>query len=189
MAGDQLQGNERRLEELARARFPNLTKSELRLMRSVQRPGEVAFCGPSSSDDDPQNNPSQSDAWGREREISSDVVRWILVDRRARDLVDPQGLRVHGAKIVGQLYLSHVAVSFPLCFWQCALTEDAHLRQMEAAELDLRGSWTKALDLEGARVKGDVFLRDRFCARGPVKLLAAQIGGDLDCNGGRFLNP
>lgn len=189
MAGDQQQENVGKLEKLARVRFPKLTKSELELIRSAPREGAVAFCGPSTRDDDPQNDSSQADAWGREREISADVIRWILADRRATDCVDPQGLRIHGAKIVGQLYLSHIAVPFPLCIWHCALIEDAHLRGMEIAALDLTGSRVGDLDLQGARVKGDVFLRDRFCARGEVKLLAAQIGGDLDCSGGRFVNP
>jgi hypothetical protein len=36
---------------------------------------------------------------------------------------------------------------------------------------------------------GGVFLREGFVARGTVRLLGAEIGGDLDCNGGRFETP
>jgi len=46
-----------------------------------------------------------------------------------------------------------------------------------------------ALILERARVKGSVFLRRGFRAEGGVRLLNAQIGGDLDCEAATFENP
>lgn len=43
-----------------------------------------------------------------------------------------------------------------------------------------------ALALEGAHVKGHVFLSDGFKATGEVRLDGAKIGGNLDCNDGQF---
>jgi hypothetical protein len=46
-----------------------------------------------------------------------------------------------------------------------------------------------ALSADGAVVKGGVFLPKGFRAEGVVRLLRAQIEGDLDCSGGTFTNP
>ncbi len=50
-----------------------------------------------------------------------------------------------------------------------------------------------ALNVQGARITGDVFLRDRaahpFKAEGEVRLSGAQIGGQLDCATAEFSNP
>ena len=45
-----------------------------------------------------------------------------------------------------------------------------------------------ALIADGMVVKGGVFLSDGFTAHGEVRLLGAQIGGDLECIGGTFQN-
>jgi len=43
-----------------------------------------------------------------------------------------------------------------------------------------------ALDAEGAKVEGSIFLRAGFRAFGAVKLLGAQVGTNLDCTDGKF---
>lgn len=45
-----------------------------------------------------------------------------------------------------------------------------------------------ALSADGLVVRGDVFLNHGFTATGHVRLLGAQIGGDLTCTGGTFSN-
>ena len=46
-----------------------------------------------------------------------------------------------------------------------------------------------ALNADGIMTQGDVNLRDGFSAEGEVRLLGANVGGDLSCAGGRFHNP
>jgi len=46
-----------------------------------------------------------------------------------------------------------------------------------------------ALQANQLRIGGSAFLRDGLEIRGETVLVAANIGGDLDCNGARFLNP
>lgn len=179
----------RNLERLALAFFGNLSVSELKLIRAAPKEGTVAVCGPSDSDSDPNNDPKNSENWGPERQINADVIRWLCIDKVAKNLVDPQGIRIHGAKIVDDLYLSHVVIPFPLSLWRCAFANNAHFRHAEVPGVDLRGCWVRELDFEGVRVRGDVFLRDHFHAEGKVSLIAAQIDGDLDCSGGMFANP
>jgi hypothetical protein len=50
-------------------------------------------------------------------------------------------------------------------------------------------STNTALSLEAANVKGSVFLRKGFQAKGLVNLDFATVGGNLDCNSSRFNNP
>jgi hypothetical protein len=45
------------------------------------------------------------------------------------------------------------------------------------------------LNADGIDVKGDVLLRKGFKANGEVRLMGAQIGRDLECDGGTFCNP
>ncbi len=44
-----------------------------------------------------------------------------------------------------------------------------------------------ALNADGIRVTGDIFLRNGFSARGEVRLLGATLGGDLDATSGKFI--
>jgi hypothetical protein len=46
----------------------------------------------------------------------------------------------------------------------------------------------KALDANGAKIQGSIFLGKDFKALGTVDLTAATIGGDLNCGEGQFLN-
>jgi hypothetical protein len=46
-----------------------------------------------------------------------------------------------------------------------------------------------ALAADGVVVGGDVSLGDGFTAEGQVRLLGAQIGGNLDCSNGKIVNP
>ena len=45
-----------------------------------------------------------------------------------------------------------------------------------------------ALHADGIKVNGDVILRQGLLAEGEVRLLGAQISGDVDCSGGTFKN-
>ncbi len=47
----------------------------------------------------------------------------------------------------------------------------------------------RALFADGINVKGNVFLRNGFKAEGEVRFPSANIGGDLDCIKGKFVNP
>jgi len=175
-----------KVRDLAQARFGALLPAERKLIRAAVNANE-AVCGPNDRDDDPNNNPKDSKTWRPDRRIRAEVLRWLCVDSRARDCVDPDGIAVHGARIDGALNLSYARVPFPLRLWVCRLTEFAYLHSTQIPMLDLRGSWVASLQAEGATVAGDVFLH-RVHADGEVNLMAAQIGGDFDCGGARLYN-
>jgi hypothetical protein len=182
------------LEALAQAHFPRergFTSAEWKLLTRATE-GELAVCGPSSSPADPTNDPSKAErgdgnvGWSREREIGADLIRWLCVDHRAKEQVDPLGVRILGAKITGELDLDLVIAPFPITLWHCALTGETVLRRAEIPQVDLQGTWTRSIRADGAIIKGSVFLRNGFHADGEVRLLEAKVGGDLDCHGGTF---
>ena len=154
------------LESLARERFPvpPLTAAELELLRAIQA-GNLAVCGPNDDDKDPANDPSKADAdWKVDRTIRADLIRWLCVDRQVRELVGPQGILAYGAKVTGPFDLSYAAVPFRLALRRCRFAGETILRDLEIAQLDFQGSWLDSIAADGARVKGDVFLRDGFHA-------------------------
>ncbi len=176
------------LEELGQARFGGLSQAELELLRAAPK-GKVAWCGPSHDRKDAANDPRNADAWGAEREVRAELIRWLCANQDAASRVDPRGVRMYSAKIVGVLDLSFVSARFPLLLKLCRLTNDADLLSAEIPRLDLNGSVAKSIRADGIRVTGDVFLAEGFTVEGEVRLLGAQIGGDLDCGGGTFKNP
>jgi hypothetical protein len=187
MGGDDLHGQTGSLEQLVRNRFGTLSAAEVKLARAAPH-GQIAYCGPSHDDHDPHNDPGKADQWGPERQIRAQLIRFLCLDRRARERVDQTGIAVHAAKVVGGLNLSFVTVDFPLQLWHCALTDDANLIQLEIPFLSLEGSWVRSVSAGGASVKAAVFLDNGFHAVGTVNLYGANIGWMLDCRGGTFVS-
>jgi hypothetical protein len=175
------------LEDLARARFGDLSQAEVAVLRAAPR-GELGVCGPPDPKH-PHNDPAHADDWGADREIRAELIRWLCVDAEARTRVDPRGILVLGAKIAGELDLSFACVPFPLRLMRCRLTHDAKLNSAEIPSLALAGTWVRSVRADRANVSGNVFLREGFSAEGEVRLLGAQIGGNLECTGGTFKNP
>jgi len=166
----------------------NLSEAERRLLRAAPK-GELAVCGPNADDKAPANDPAKADGWGSEREIRADLIRWLCVDQEASRRIDARGVRVYGAKVTGELDLSVVVVPFPLSLSRCRLIADCNLQYLKIVALYLDGSFTRSVNADGTDVRGSVFFRNGFSARGEVRLSSAQIGGVLDCDGGSFKNP
>lgn len=184
------------LQALAEAHFPRergFTAAERKLL-AMAPTGDVAVCGPSPDPKDPTNDPGKAESsegnpgWGREREIGADLIRWLSVDHKAKEQVDPWGVYVQGAKVIGELNLDFAIVPFPIRLWRCALARNVSLVLAEIPQLDLDCTWTKSIRADGAVIKGDVYLRNGFRADGGVRFPGARIGGDLDCDGGSFSN-
>src|SRR5215469_2327679 len=175
------------LEKLAEERFGSLSASEIKFLFAAPK-GEIAYCGPSKADDDPNNDPTHSDRWQPERYVRAELLRWLCVDREAMSRVDPRGIRAHAAIINGTLDLSFVSVPFLLRLTYCCFSEDVNLHFIEIPAIDLTRSMLPSLYASYARVKGTMTLQG-LQTNGVVRLYGACIEGNLECNGGKFRNP
>ena len=176
-----------KLVALASQRFETLSTAEAILLEVASK-GEPAVCGPNEDAKDPANNPANAERWAPEREIRASLIRWICVDRSARDQIDPKGLLVFGAKIVGKLDLTHCAPPFGLGLRHCRFMESAELASAQLPELDLQGTWVGSLMADNIRVDGSVWFNKGFRAS-RVRLYGAQIACDLECGNSLFQNP
>jgi hypothetical protein len=176
-----------RLVALAARRFPNLSNAERAMLwfsdvDNVDR-AEFAVAGTSSNPDDPSNDPAHADEWPASRQIRSSLIRWICVDYEARNLIDPEGIRVVGARIAGGLDLSLVNVPFPIVLRNCVFTEIINLAGAEIADLELDGSHTLGIRASGLVVRNNLRMSKGSQSVGAVVLDHAKIGLDLDFGG------
>jgi hypothetical protein len=175
------------LVALAARKFPNLSNAERAMLwfsdiDNVDR-AEFAIAGTSSNPDDPSNDPAHVDEWPATRQIRASLIRWICVDYHARNLIDPEGIRVAGARIAGGLDLSLVNVPFPIVLRNCVFTEIINLSGAEIADLELDGSHTLGIRASGLDVRNNLRMSKGFQAVGAVVLDHAKIGLDLDFGG------
>jgi len=100
----------------------------------------------------------------------------MCVDPDAIRRIDPQGIKVLGAKIVGKLNLSGVKVPFRLTLRRCLILELMDLTDAELPSLDLNGSYTGPIRAHNIDVANTVRLGLGFHARGIVVLENAKLG-------------
>ena len=179
-----------RLIALAAAKFPDLTRAERAMLwfsdiENVGR-GDFAFAGPSTNPDDPSNDPKDAQKWDHQRGIRAGLIRWMLVDHQAAALMDPAGVQIVGARIIGGLKLARVRTPFSLALMRCSIPERIVLEFAELPGLDLSSSYTGEIDGIGMHVRGNVVLASGYRASSEVDLDTATIDGDLDCSEGNF---
>src|SRR5260370_6728615 len=115
------------LVNLAAARFPNLTHAERALLGyadvSNGERGEFAVAGISAIPLDPSNDPNGAAEWPHDRDIRAGLIRWLAVDHDASAPIDPTGIRVLGARIVGPINLSYMRGPFALALIRCSIPD------------------------------------------------------------------
>ena len=179
-----------RLIEVAAARFSNLTRAERAMLwfsdvDNVDR-GEIAVAGLSSNSDDSSNDPMRAEKWSHERDIRASLLVWLCEDPSVKPFINPAGIEILGARIVGRLDLSHVRVPFALTMRKCTIGERIGLVETDIPHIDLNGSYVSEIDAEGLIVHGDLNMGDGFHASGQTRLERAKIDGALICSGGSF---
>src|SRR6266849_3889977 len=177
------------LERLACKQFPELKRTETKCEESLLRnlaDGHVTNCDLLHDKD---GVPENADKAGQEQyDVNAKLIRWLCVDPQASKLVDPRGIQLRAARVVGELDLSFVAVPFSLFLINSRFTENLNVLDAKVPELNLMGTWVPGINGDGVKVANDVFLRNGFRSEGEVRLLGAEIGGDLTASDGSFLN-
>lgn len=164
----------------------NLTESEKYLIAQVAR-GEFADYSSGNAENE---KPANGGNWGPERTIRAEVIRVLCLGLGITPPVDLKGIHIKGAHIIGPLDLGYANILFPLGFNACYFQHRIYLLSADIVSINLNsahladGMWA-----EGLSVKGNVLLRNGFTACGDVRLMEADIGGQLDCSGGHFHNP
>ena len=114
-------------------------------------------------------------SWDIQHEIRAEVIRDIL---RGRHLpaggADPHGLQLRGARIIGRLDLDHLISPIRLSLKRCHLPDGVNGESCQIPDLDL--SWSV------------VDVTDQYASEGAVRLLGAQITGQLVLRGATLTN-
>ncbi len=186
MTPDSQHNTANELVALAHDRFSTLSRAEENALLAAAK-GTLAVCGPNEQFNHPANDPAGAGKWPADREIRASLIRWMCVDRLARDRIDPKGIAILGAKVVGKLDLTHTSPPFEIVLRRCQL-EDAELASADLPELSLEGSWVRRLMADNIRVHGSLWLNNGFRAD-RVHMIGAQIGRDLECADSVFSNP
>lgn len=172
------------LLNLATEEFDSLSTAEVSFIRSVAKGQSSDFC----TRIDDEDNPANSDHWGVERTIKSNLITWLCANKNAIKLVTKNGIQISGALIEGIVSLSFINISFPLQFQSCSFPALINLSHSEIKLLNLIGSHTVRIEATGMKVNGDINLSEGFSANGEVSLSGATVSGKLNCDGAQIIN-
>jgi hypothetical protein len=155
-----------KLIELARASFdPELSEAEEQVLRQSASSAK----------------PPRPEAQGPRPPIRPEFVRWLATAPDAAALVDPKGIRLYSVTISGDLDLKECRVLARLDVKCCTFEGGIVLRSAETRGIFILGSKISGpIRGDGVNIHGRLFLLRTECA-GEIRLLGAQIDGDLDC--------
>src|SRR5262249_44256432 len=127
-------------------------------------------------------------------DIRANLIRWLAVDTSASSSVDPDGVRVLGARIVGPINLARVRIPFGISLIRCSIPEPMILESAEMPLIDLGGSHTAEIYGDNIIVHGNLRFGDptwnhsrgEFTASGVVVLEGAKVDGWAFFGGGHF---
>ena len=121
--------------------------------------------------------------------VRSEVIRFFAYGGNEENPVLGAEICLLGAWISGNLNLTHASIPYALMFGKCHFAASVMMLYMKCAALYLNGSClVQGLLADGLTTKSSVNLRDGFSAKSRVRLLGANIGGSLECVGGKFQN-
>ncbi|MFE9751399.1 hypothetical protein ACFYOT_41375 [Saccharothrix saharensis] len=117
--------------------------------------------------------------------VRAELIRELLMGRHGE--LDPRGVRIRCVRVVGLLDLDRVSAITSLTLWASAMLDGFTCQDAQLHKVDLSGSLLSFLSAEGLRTDENLVLRDAI-VRGPhghgsVRLLGAQIGGQLNLDG------
>ncbi len=154
--------------------FGKLSSAETKLLRYAAR-GELCDIGP--------DRPEMATPKNR---IRAGFIRFLALGGDDDKPVHENGIWLVGAWIDGVLDIDFCTLPVPLQLRRCHL-ERLDAREAQLPRLALSGTWVaEGINADGIRVAGSIFLNDQFKANGSVRLLGAQMGGNLECNYGNF---
>lgn len=171
------------LESVVPKHFGNLTAAEIKLLRNAGV-GELAVCGPNDNLNASINDPTTAQNWGTDRSIRGELIGWLCANRMAKDLVDPGGIQVFGARIIGVVKLLSVTIEFPLAFACCQFCDEINLQSARTRTLSFTQTHMQSILADGAVIGGAVFIRDSYA--GLLQFPGVRIEGQFGCTDNTF---
>lgn len=126
---------------------------------------------------------------GPERTIRGTLLRWFALGGDATGLLHEKGVNRKGALISEHLDLSGSTNECDLSLQACRFACRPRLQGTHMRAITLSGSALPGLAANGLRLDGALVMADGFEAKGPVNLIRARIGADLDCRTATFEAP
>lgn len=120
--------------------------------------------------------------------VRAAFLRFLLLGGDSQAPVHEHGVWLEGGYVTGELDLACCRIPHHVSLHCCrfagiVLAQDARVDGV----MNLQGSHLSlGLYADGLRCDGGLFLRRGFKATGEVRLLGAQIGGNLECSDGQF---
>ncbi|WP_179378866.1 hypothetical protein [Jannaschia marina] len=148
-----------------------LTEAEAALIAAA-RAGERCILGSGS-------RPEESTP---DRRVRASILRFLFLGGCPDCRVEGPGVSLRGAWIEGEIDLSFQETRGASALIACHFDARLIARQAKLRTLDLSRSRLARLDLQGAHVTGDLFLR-QVETRGEILLSGTRIGGQLDVEG------
>jgi hypothetical protein len=118
--------------------------------------------------------------------IRAELIRFLALGGDDAHPVHENGVMVWGAWVAGTLDLHQCHAKVRMDLRRCHFAERPIFIAAHLPELDLHGSKLPGLWADGIMVARGIFLREGFVATGEVRLLGAEIGGNLECTNGTF---
>ncbi|TDD39102.1 membrane-associated oxidoreductase [Saccharopolyspora elongata] len=150
-----------------------MTQAERRLCEAFPQ-GRHVVVSPGS---EPGADAAGGESWGPERTIRAEVLRDLLLG----EVRPPALLSISGAKIIGQLNLDFMQISFPVQLVGCWFAAPVTAQWAQLRLLQLSGSILPGLDLDGSHIDGHLWL-SRCRVRG-LSAVHASVKGDVILDG------
>lgn len=142
-----------------------------------------------------KNDPKNGDSWEAARTVHADFIYELIVtNREGYKKIHPKGLRLKGVKIEGELDLEGAEIKNPIWITNCYFTDQIDLTEARTRTISLNGSYVPNIKAPGLYTKGTLFFSKNkesnfgFEAPEGLDLSGAVIHGDLNCDGGNFVN-
>ena len=121
--------------------------------------------------------------------IRAELIRFFIRGGIEDAPIKDNLIALRGAHISGQLHFILDSSHYGLILMNCHFHAPVMMLHSAFRLLNLSGSYFPfGFNGRGMKIEGNMFMKDGFCVDGAVDLCGASIGGDMDCEGGKFKN-
>jgi hypothetical protein len=137
----------------------------------------------------PENaDPALHSSWSASSTVRAELLRQLVVlDPRARS-GEARGVRLRGARVLGQLDLEYDELRCPLTLGHCRIETPINLQHARGLSIILEGSHVAGLNARQLTLSGDLDLGGGFACSSELNLMAARIEGHLQLTNARLHN-